>query len=142
MTTTAGATRRSRLAVLGSRAGSITAPATLVAPAPAELVAASRPTEAPRPALELDEGAVEIARTEVRPQRRRDPELRVGDLPQEKVRHAHLAAGADEQVGIGDVTRVEGGTHVGFRNGCRCELAGLDAGGQRPHRLQQLGGPA
>src|SRR5712691_257508 len=86
MNTTAVATRLSALETILSRVGSITA----------TLAAISHPTESPGPPLVVDDGAIQIARTEVRPQRRRDPELRVGDLPEQEIRHAHLAAGADE----------------------------------------------
>src|SRR5439155_623321 len=127
MKTTAVATRRSGLAIVAVRAGSIIAAATLAA--------ISHPTESPGPALEVDEGTVEVTGPEVRPQRGRDPELRIRDLPEQKVRHAHLAAGADEKIGIGDVARVEGGAHVAFGNSGRHELARLHAYRQRAHRL-------
>src|SRR3989442_12806904 len=86
MKTTAVATRQTGFATAVFRAGSITATATLAA--------TSHPTESPGAALKVDEGAVEVTRTEVRPERGRDPQLRVGDLPEQKVRHAHLSAGA------------------------------------------------
>src|SRR5262245_3114735 len=57
----------------------------------------------PRPALELRDRAVEIGRPEVGPEGGRDQELRVGDLPQEEVRDSHLAAGANQEIGIRDV---------------------------------------
>ena len=44
---------------------------------------------------------------EVRPEHRREPELRVGGLPQQEVGGALLAAGADQQVGVGHVGVVE-----------------------------------
>jgi hypothetical protein len=44
---------------------------------------------------------------EVRPQDVGGPHLRVRDLPQQEVRDAQLAAGADEQVRIGMLGRVE-----------------------------------
>src|SRR6266850_7521746 len=52
------------------------------------------------------DGFFEILHREVRPQHGRRPHLRVRDLPQQEVRHAQLAAGADEQVGVGVVRRV------------------------------------
>src|SRR5437867_11608228 len=92
MKTAAVATRLSALATIVSRVGSITAMATLAA--------TSRPTESPGPSLEFDEGPVEGTHTEVRPLRRRDLGLRVGDLPEQTFRHAPLSAGAAEQAGI------------------------------------------
>src|SRR5262249_49055356 len=46
-----------------------------------------------RAALELGHGSIEIGGPEIRPERRRDPELGVGDLPQQEVGDPHLAAG-------------------------------------------------
>ena len=40
---------------------------------------------------------------EIRPERRRDDQFGVGNLPEQKIADAHLAAGADEQVGVGNV---------------------------------------
>ena len=47
------------------------------------------------------------ALAEVRPQRVGDPDLGVGDLPEQEVADAHLAAGADQQIGIGLAGGVE-----------------------------------
>ena len=49
---------------------------------------------------ELLDGGIEIGLAEVRPQGRREDELRVGALPQQEVAGALLTAGADDQVGI------------------------------------------
>src|ERR1017187_6949185 len=43
----------------------------------------------------------------IRPQRRRDDQLRVRNLPQQKIADAHFAARADQQIGIGPVSRVQ-----------------------------------
>ena len=53
----------------------------------------------------------QVAAPEVGPQHVGDPDLRVGDLPEQEVADAHLAAGADEQVGVG----LAGGVEVGAR---------------------------
>src|SRR5262245_55367721 len=82
----------------------------------ASTAATSHPTEPARAALEVGERAIEIERPEIRPQRQRHPELGVGDLPQEEVRHAHLPAGADQEVGIGDAVGVEGAADVVLRD--------------------------
>src|SRR5687768_10979670 len=50
--------------------------------------------------LEVDDGFEEMAAAEVRPEHLGHVDLGVGDLPEQEVRHAQLAAGADEQVGI------------------------------------------
>src|SRR5207244_9298148 len=41
------------------------------------------------------------AGVKLRPAFFRDPQLGVGDLPEQEVADAHLAGGADEQVGVG-----------------------------------------
>ena len=52
-------------------------------------------------------GGNELRLAEIRPKRRRDDEFGVTDLPEQKIAHPHLAAGADENVGIGNVPRPE-----------------------------------
>src|SRR6267378_432887 len=78
-------------------------------------IATSHPTETPLAALVVGDGAVEIRRPEIGPERRRHPELGVGDLPQQEVRHAHLAARADQQIGIRHALRVERAADVRLR---------------------------
>ena len=48
-----------------------------------------------------------MALTEVGPECVADPDLGVGDLPEEEVRHPHLSARPDEEVGVGLAGRVE-----------------------------------
>ena len=50
----------------------------------------------------------------VRPKALGDEDLGVGDLPQKIIRDAHLARGADQQVGVGHVRRVEMAVNVFF----------------------------
>src|SRR6266480_1342074 len=78
--------------------------------------ATSHPTEAPVAALVIGDGAIEVDGAEVRPERRRHPELGVGDLPQQEVGNAHLAAGPDEQIGIGHAVGVERAADVRLRH--------------------------
>src|SRR6476646_6894948 len=47
------------------------------------------------------DGVQQVLHPEVRPQGVGDPDLRVGDLPEQEVAHAHLAARSDQQVRIG-----------------------------------------
>src|SRR2546430_16713855 len=53
------------------------------------------------------ERVVEIAHGEVGPQHRRRPHLGVRDLPQQEVRHPQLSAGANEEIRVWMVWRVE-----------------------------------
>src|SRR5438552_17432868 len=98
----------------------------------------SHPTEATLPAEEVGDRAIELRRTEVRPQRRGDPQLGVRDLPQEEVRDPHLAAGPDEQVRIGHAHGVERVVHVGLGDLLGLELAGAHLAGQRAEGVEQL----
>src|SRR5712691_1954939 len=108
----------------------------------ATTAATSHPTEPARPALEIGERAIELERTEVRPHGRGDPQLGVGDLPQEEVRYPHLAAGPDEQVRIGDPVGVERAAHVLLGDLRGAELARPHLLGERAKGVQQLLAPA
>src|SRR5438552_17868956 len=57
--------------------------------------------------LEVDDRLEEMAAAKIGPEHFRDVDLRVRDLPQQKVRHAQLAAGADEKIGIMHVGGVQ-----------------------------------
>src|SRR5947199_2488453 len=57
--------------------------------------------------LEVEDRLEKVAAAEVRPQGAGDPDLRIGDLPEQEVRDPQLARGADEQVGIGLARGVE-----------------------------------
>ncbi len=59
--------------------------------------------------LIVGDGLQKMEATKVGPQALRDEDLGVGDLPQKKVGDALLAGGANDQVGIGHVSRVKGG---------------------------------
>src|SRR5687768_3779862 len=74
---------------------SIVAPAALEAVA---TVAISHSPEAARTALELGDGTVEVRGAEVGPERGRDEQLGIRDLPQQEVGDPHLPARPDEEV--------------------------------------------
>src|SRR3954447_5195213 len=57
--------------------------------------------------LEVDDRLEEMLFPEVGPEHLRHVDLGVGDLPEEEVRYAQLAAGADQEIGIVDVRGVE-----------------------------------
>ena len=61
----------------------------------------------PPPGLELAQRRDELLLVEVRPEHIREVQLGVGGLPQQVVREPVLAAGADHQIGVGHVGRVE-----------------------------------
>src|SRR6266480_6532013 len=50
--------------------------------------------------LKFEQSLKQPRAAEIRPERFGDKNLRVGDLPKQKIAHAHLAAGADQQVGV------------------------------------------
>src|SRR6185503_8499593 len=78
-------------------------------------------TEASLALLEIGERLEVLTLAEIRPQRVGDVDLGVGELPEEEVADAHLAAGPDEQVRIGDAL---GGEMVLDRAGV--DLVGLE----------------
>src|SRR6266540_497624 len=67
------------------------------------------PAVTPFALLVVDDGLKEVSPAEVRPQHVGDPDLDVGDLPEEEVRDPELAARADQEVGVG----LSGGVEVG-----------------------------
>ena len=75
-------------------------------------------------------GFEKVGLMEVGPELLEDDHFRVADLPEQEVRHAQLAGGADEQVGVGDVrgveARGEGGAvePVSAATRSSCELSG------------------
>src|SRR5437868_5602653 len=80
----------------------------------------------------------QVAAAEIRPQRLGDPDFRVGDLPEEKVADAHLAAGPDQQIGIGLAGGVEELAEAPL-----VEIVGGHAGGDRAARgVDDLGAAA
>src|SRR6476619_2021101 len=86
----------------------------------------------------LRQGCAEGTGVEVRPELVGEDELRVGELPQQEVRDAQLAARADEQIRVGKRRRVE----------VRGEHVLVDLGGLHPalddsaRRLDELGAAA
>src|SRR6185436_1051451 len=58
------------------------------------------PAVAPLARLEVDDRLEEMPPAKIGPQHLGHVNLGVGDLPEEEVRDAQLAAGADEQVGV------------------------------------------
>src|SRR5262245_22595864 len=69
------------------------------------------------------DGVEKFRFAEIRPQRVGDVQLAVGDLPEKEVGDAHLAAGADEQVGIGKAGGAEMGGERGVVDALRIELS-------------------
>ena len=101
---------------------------------------ARRARSAPEPAGppgELEERGVERLRPEVRPQHLGRVELGVGGLPDQEVRQALLAAGPDDEVGVGQAGGVEGGR----RSSASSIVSAGDAArrDQAPDRVDELG---
>src|SRR5712691_9929967 len=136
--TTMSTNTGSRTSALSRRFSNAGLRAASTSPPAATATATSHSTEAARPPLELGDGAIEVDRPEVRPVGRRDPQLGVGDLPQQEVRDAHLAAGADQEIRIRHAVGVEGAADVGLRDVVGSQLAGPHAPGQGPERVEQL----
>jgi hypothetical protein len=71
-------------------------------------------SESTIPLGEFPDGFVEVFLLELRPLHRRDPELRVRDLPEQEVRDPQVAAGADQEVGVGRVGIVQSTGPIGL----------------------------
>ena len=69
--------------------------------------ACSSAAESSTPRRVLRQGRAQVALVEVGPELVDEDELRVGELPEQEVRDAQLAARADQQIGIGQLGRVE-----------------------------------
>src|SRR3989338_3584129 len=70
------------------------------------------PPVAPIPLLVVDDGLQELPPAEVGPERFRDPDLGVGDLPEKEVADAQLPGRADQQIRIGLAGGVEEGREL------------------------------
>src|SRR3989442_59170 len=68
------------------------------------------PAESPLPPLILEDGLEQVAPRDVGPEDRRDVELGVGELPQQKVREPVLTGRANQQVRVAPGRGVELGT--------------------------------
>src|SRR5262245_46270467 len=106
------------------------------------VVATSHSTEAAIALLKVGDRPVEIGGAEIRPQDRRDPQLGVGNLPQQEVRDAHLAAGADQEIGVRHAVGVERAADVGLADIFRRQRARAHLAGQRAKGVEQLVAPA
>jgi hypothetical protein len=74
-------------------------------------------SEAAFAALVVGDGFEEMDAAEVRPETVGDEDFGVGDLPEEEVRDALLAGGADDEVGVRHVRGVEGARDAGLVEG-------------------------
>ena len=53
------------------------------------------------------QGSIELGFPKIGPERLGHHQLSIGNLPEQKIADPHLAAGANEHIGVGDVARVE-----------------------------------
>src|SRR6266540_325647 len=98
----------------------------------------SHPTEATLPAVKVGDRTIQLQRPEIGPQGGRDPQLGIGDLPEQEVRDAHLPAGADEEIGIGNSHGVERVTDVVLGDVLGGELAGPHLASESTERVEEL----
>src|SRR4051812_34995588 len=89
-------------------------------------------------AAELGDGALEMLLAEVGPQRVDEHQLGVGTLPEQEIADALLAAGADQQVGIGHAGGQQLPLEQVLVDLLRCELARRDLGREIAGRLDDL----
>src|SRR5262245_63620700 len=109
-----------------------------IVPSATSTLPTSHLAEASRSLLELGHRLIEIARPEVRPEHGSHQKLRVRDLPQEEVRDSHLAAGTDQEIGVGNVGGVEGTAQLFLGDVLGLQLTGLDLPGERTERVEEL----
>src|SRR6266851_6799237 len=57
--------------------------------------------------LEFQQGLQQPRAVEIRPKGFRDENFRIRNLPEQKIAHAHLAAGTDQQIGVRQAFRVQ-----------------------------------
>ena len=97
------------------------------------------PPEAALPLAIPVDRRVELPGVEVRPQRRSEVKLGVGELPKQEIADALLAAGADEQIGLGRVIEREIRSQLILR---KAVLGQRPAANQLRQRLHQVPAPA
>ena len=101
-------------------------------------ISSSYGAKASMPLIILLDSGVELGFSEIGPKRRRDDQLGVGDLPEQKVANAHLAAGADQQIRVGNITRVKVLRNNLLGDFGGVELSGFDLLGDAPHGIDDL----
>ena len=106
-----------------------------------DLARASSPKRRCRPTEMLDRG-VELALAEVRPQRVAEIQLGVGEIPQQEIADALLAAGADQQVGIRQPGQRQVRAERGLVDVVGAQLAGDAALGELPRGPSDVPAPA
>src|SRR6266566_783308 len=70
-------------------------------------LAFSNPSVAALALLKLHQRFQQPCAVEIRPQRVGYENLRIGDLPEQKIAHAHLAARSNQQIGVWQALRVQ-----------------------------------
>src|SRR5215216_53622 len=84
---------------------------------------------------ELGNRLFQMVLAEIRPQRVDEHQLGIGTLPEQKIADALLAAGADQQVGIGHARRQQLLLEARLVDALGRELAGGNSARQVPRRL-------
>src|SRR6202041_111275 len=95
------------------------------------------------PVQEIQDRVVQLAASEIRPQHRRDEQLSVGHLPEQKIGDPLLTRGANQQIGIGTIRRVQSALKIGLGDLLRHEAAVPRVPRQalrRPHQLRAAAG--
>src|SRR5437762_6551008 len=97
---------------------------------------------APLALLEVEDRLEEVTLPEVGPERRRHPDLAVGDLPEEEVRHPHLSGSADQEVRIRQTRGREAGAERLLVDLLRGQPSRGDVVRERAAGVHDLGPPA
>src|SRR5215831_917464 len=93
-------------------------------------------------AVIVAQGLLEIGLAEIGPERVDEHQFRIGRLPQQEIADALLAAGANDEVGIGDVDGEEVAREERFVHLLGRDLARLHCGSNVARRARDLGAAA
>src|SRR5712672_3441585 len=103
---------------------------------------ANRGTVAALAATVIGNRLLEIGAPETRPQRLSEDEFGISALPQQEIADALLAAGADQEVGIGQIGGEQMRRDLLLVDCIERQSAGFDLGGDRTRRRGDLGAAA
>src|SRR5688572_23504567 len=98
----------------------------------------ARQAEAALASAECGERSLEVRLVEIRPQHIADVDLGIGEIPQQEIADAMIAAGADEQVRIRHVAEAEFFREARLVDGVDTDGAACDFRGQLARRLQDV----
>ena len=98
--------------------------------------------EAPLAVTKLSDAARKFGFIKIRPEGIDEHHLGIGALPQQEVAHPLFAAGADQQIGVGQTSRPQMGIDGFFRDITHCQITGLYPSGDALRGVKDIIAPA